>query len=705
VLVPEGFSPQERLAGVLDQLDETIFLVDVEPGPSLRFVRITGRAMRLESGVRAEFDGRLVEEVLPPEGAARAYHSWVLALETGTPQRYQTEARFPDGRRRVVDVTVFATSGGGQLAGVIRDITNDVESLEHVRQSDELNRAVLDAMPAATAVLDHRGVIRLANAAWLVDAADLALRVPLPGADFVEGMQHVPDVATATRGVLDGDPGAFDTDHLDGDRWFSLRVAPFEVAGERGAIVTRTDVTARIDEQRSLQQLHNRWEAAFNTAAIGMGLVQLDGRFMLVNPRLCELFGRTEAEMLEITTADVSVPGDAGLRAQIAGLPQPDAGSEGIERRYLRPDGTVVWTWVTWSLVQDDLGDHYFVQFQDIGQRKRAEARLADHQAVLELVASGADLEAVLQKVAEVGEAHLPGSRWVIMATGGPGWTEEITCVGVRHARGVEVEEAYRTFVPTRWHDEPGVVVIPADGGTPLGAALGLGGAWTMPVVDEGGHVSGFVVVHDPPESAGPEDRTTVEQLSSVVRIALQRDAATRRLAERMLEDDVTGLPSRTLSTSAPSRRWRASGTALAAWRSCASASTASAASTRASVTSPATRSWPRSPVACASRRPRPAPSPGVAVTSSSCSSRTWRIPRPPSRSPTGSSPSFGAPCWWTRWSSPARPASASPTGPGPVVASRTWNRTRRSRWRPPRPGGATGRSCTPTPSGSPCLG
>ena len=56
---------------------------------------------------------------------------------------------------------------------------------------------------------------------------------------------------------------------------------------------------------------------------------------------------------------------------------------EGIEKRYLRADGTTVWTWVTWSVVHDDLDDLYFMQFQDIGPRKRAEARLADHQAVL----------------------------------------------------------------------------------------------------------------------------------------------------------------------------------------------------------------------------------------------------------------------------------------------------------------------------------
>jgi diguanylate cyclase (GGDEF)-like protein len=220
---------------------------------------------------------------------------------------------------------------------------------------------------------------------------------------------------------------------------------------------------------------------------------------------------------------------------------------DGFEKRYLRPDGSIIWVWVNWSTVHDDAGDLYFMQFQDIGSRKRAEARLADHHAVLELVATGADLETVLQKVADVGEAHLPGSHWVLMATGSMGWSEHVTSVGVDAAHAVELDEAYRTFAPTRWRQSPGVIVIPSDGGTPVGAALRLGGAWTLPVVEDGGQVAGFVVVHDPPEHADPEDLALVEQLGSVVRIVLQRDAATRRLAERMLEDSLTGLPTRTL--------------------------------------------------------------------------------------------------------------------------------------------------------------
>jgi diguanylate cyclase (GGDEF)-like protein/PAS domain S-box-containing protein len=545
VLVPEGSSIQQQLASVLDELDETVFLCDVEPGPRLRFVTLSGRAMRKPDGTRADFNGWLVEDVLPVDGAERAYRWWVRALETGETQRYQTEAPFPDGRHRVVDITVFPWNGGEQLAGVIRDVTTEAEALRRVQHRDEFNRAVLDAIPTATAVIDGEGTVLSMNAAWVVEAAELD--VALPGDDFVASVSHLPGASMATQLVLDGERAAFHTDFLDAGRWFSLRVTPFEIDGGRGAIVTRSDVTARVNEQHAIQQLHERWQAAFDSASIGMGLVEADGRFVLVNPALCALFGRSEDEMLEITADDVTPADDEPTREHVRRMPSTSSSLDGFEKRYLRPDGTVVWTWVTWSTVHDAAGDHFFMQFQDIGPRKRAEARLADHQAVLELVAAGADLETVLQKVADVGEKHLPGSHWVVMATGSMGWSEHVTAVGLDKAHALELDEAYRTFAPTRWRESPGVIVIPPDGGTPVGAALRLGGAWTLPVVEDGGHVAGFVVVHDPPEASDPESFALVEQLGSVVRIVLQRDAATRRLAERMLEDSLTGLPSRTL--------------------------------------------------------------------------------------------------------------------------------------------------------------
>jgi PAS domain S-box-containing protein len=55
----------------------------------------------------------------------------------------------------------------------------------------------------------------------------------------------------------------------------------------------------------------------FDQAAIGTALVGLDGRFLRVNRALCELLGRSEAELLDSTIADLAEPGDDPVLADL----------------------------------------------------------------------------------------------------------------------------------------------------------------------------------------------------------------------------------------------------------------------------------------------------------------------------------------------------------------------------------------------------
>jgi PAS domain S-box-containing protein len=55
----------------------------------------------------------------------------------------------------------------------------------------------------------------------------------------------------------------------------------------------------------------------FDQAAIGTALIGLDGRFLRVNRALCELLGRSEAELLDTTIADLAEPGDDPVLADL----------------------------------------------------------------------------------------------------------------------------------------------------------------------------------------------------------------------------------------------------------------------------------------------------------------------------------------------------------------------------------------------------
>ena len=131
--------------------------------------------------------------------------------------------------------------------------------------------------------------------------------------------------------------------------------------------------------ERRLAEEENRWAAAFHSAPIGMALVDLDGGWIAVNRALCRLLDRDEDDLLatdfqSLTHADDL---DSGL-AQLAKLHAGELDAYETEKRYLRPDGGVVWALLSVALVRDPGGQAlYFVsQLQDITARKESEAEL-----------------------------------------------------------------------------------------------------------------------------------------------------------------------------------------------------------------------------------------------------------------------------------------------------------------------------------------
>src|SRR5688572_4570209 len=53
-----------------------------------------------------------------------------------------------------------------------------------------------------------------------------------------------------------------------------------------------------------------RFQAMFNHAAVGMGIMGLDRRIIDANPALCRIYGRTREELIGMPATEVTVPED-----------------------------------------------------------------------------------------------------------------------------------------------------------------------------------------------------------------------------------------------------------------------------------------------------------------------------------------------------------------------------------------------------------
>ena len=145
------------------------------------------------------------------------------------------------------------------------------------------------------------------------------------------------------------------------------------------AIIEPVDETG-IEEQ--LRGVEERFRLAMHSAPVGMAISRLDGPWVAVNPALCRLLGVAEQELLAgLSFAELTHPDD--LPAERVLLDEMLAGARSsytLDKRYVRPDGSVVWTQTVVALVRDEQGrPRYFVaQCLDTTQQHRITEELRD---------------------------------------------------------------------------------------------------------------------------------------------------------------------------------------------------------------------------------------------------------------------------------------------------------------------------------------
>ncbi|MBN1125139.1 MAG: PAS domain S-box protein [Sedimentisphaerales bacterium] len=135
----------------------------------------------------------------------------------------------------------------------------------------------------------------------------------------------------------------------------------------------------------TLEISERRFSDAFDTSAIGMALVGLDGRWLKVNHNLCQMVGYSEGELISKHFQEITYPDDLDenldlIQKTISG----EISSYVTEKRYIHKDGHVVYVILSASLVRDKGGNPlYFVsQVNDITERKLAEKKAQEADAL-----------------------------------------------------------------------------------------------------------------------------------------------------------------------------------------------------------------------------------------------------------------------------------------------------------------------------------
>nr|WP_237050576.1 EAL domain-containing protein [Microvirga ossetica] len=121
----------------------------------------------------------------------------------------------------------------------------------------------------------------------------------------------------------------------------------------------------------------------------------LNGRVLMVNDRFCELVGRSSDELHHLAMEDITHPEDAPGNAQLLAQHLPSGTPFQIEKRYVRPDGSLIWCAVNMSFVRDEAAHvvSMIAIAQDINDRKLAEDKAwASHNLLQSVIDSVQDL-------------------------------------------------------------------------------------------------------------------------------------------------------------------------------------------------------------------------------------------------------------------------------------------------------------------------
>jgi diguanylate cyclase (GGDEF)-like protein/PAS domain S-box-containing protein len=322
------------------------------------------------------------------------------------------------------------------------------------------------------------------------------------------------------------------------------------------------DVTHRKEGEAGLRAAERRFRSAFEDAGTAMALLGLDWSLLRVNRALCELLGRQEGDLLGGDVRALLHPEEVPVsEASIMKL-LSDSEEESCTRdvRWERPDGELVWTRLTASLVRGEQREplYFVVQVVDMTAereaRELAERRIAQQTAVAWLgqrALADADLGALFAAALNVTAATLDASHAGLARSEGGGRLRLICAVGWDVGATLRVEPRQTQAGFTLTTNRPVLVDDLAaeerfDASLLVGAGVRSGISCVVNGV--GAEPWGVLSIHSvAPHAFSPDDTAFLTSIANVLTGAIRRDAAARDLRHQSLHDPLTALPNRVL--------------------------------------------------------------------------------------------------------------------------------------------------------------
>jgi PAS domain S-box-containing protein len=189
------------------------------------------------------------------------------------------------------------------------------------------------------------------------------------------------------------------------------RVLPYQSQNGsiEGIVVTFTDVSELRDNE-------HRFRTTFENAAVGIAHVALDGRWLRVNNRLCDIVGYHRDQLLQKTFQDITHPDDLqGDLDLMNRLVAGEINTYSMEKRYIRSTGEPVWVNLTVSFNDDSDGSAGYAisVIEDIDEKVRNRQALIASEELVRTIAENSTEALVMMN--ERGYVTYCNQAWLAM--------------------------------------------------------------------------------------------------------------------------------------------------------------------------------------------------------------------------------------------------------------------------------------------------
>ncbi|MCH9697036.1 MAG: PAS domain S-box protein, partial [Gammaproteobacteria bacterium] len=193
--------------------------------------------------------------------------------------------------------------------------------------------------------------------------------------------------------VMSGEKVAYDVEvsSASGPRYLEANYIPkANIHGQvDGFYALITNIHELKQAEQSFQESEKKFRAIFDQNTIGVAQIESKtGKFIQINQRYCDITGYSQEQLLGKTMLSVTYPEDIqSTQDKINDLLVNQIETFSIEKRYLRPDSTIIWVNLTVSCMgycDGETSANLIAVVEDITEHKEDQKAIAQLAAIVE---------------------------------------------------------------------------------------------------------------------------------------------------------------------------------------------------------------------------------------------------------------------------------------------------------------------------------